>query len=239
MWPKSTGKGPREYIEGASSRLDRGAFELDLRRFVGQQRASKLDATHVRVLFDISDEHLRRVDAVYSMKRDALVRDWKRRRKLIATTNAKLATLRESLKKSAENQGWPVTALYAKAVNDRLVLLQKDLDHEIAQIKQHQRLSKIMLEALHLKTLRSDFVAEVHNYIANEAFPDSAKEEQNALIAGTMCAAREYTSIEQADDVLERMPMAVFRARQHIDKEIRAYGEFPIFRTRPRKDTDL
>lgn len=239
MLPKSRGKGPREYIEGASSRLDRAAFELDLRGFVGQQRASKLDATHVQVLFDISDEHIRQVDAVYSMKRDRLIQDWSHRRKLIATTNAKLAAVREFLRKSAENQRWPVTALYAEAVHDRLALMQKDLDREIAQIKQHQRISKIMLEALHLKKLRSDYVAEVHNYIANEAFPDSPKKEQNALIAGTMCAAKEYTNQEQAEDVLERMPMAVLRATRHIDKEIRAYGEFPFFRTHPRKDTDL
>jgi hypothetical protein len=239
MWPNSAGKGTGEYIEGASSRLDRGAFEKELRAFAGGQWGSKLDATHVQVLFDISDEHLRRVDAVCSMKRDKVIQDWSHRRRLIATTNAKLAALRESLKKSAEKQGWPITARFAESVHDRLVQLQKDLDHEIALVKQHQRISKSMLQALPLKTLRHDYVAELHNYVAQVAFPSCRKEEQNALIAGTMCAAKEYTSIEQAQDVLERMPVAVSRARKHIDNEIRAYGEFPVFRTRPRKDTDL
>jgi len=187
---KSRGKGPREYIEGASSRLDRAAFELDIRGFVGQQWASKLDATHVQVLFDISDEYCRQLDAVYSMKRDRLIQDWSHRRKIIATTNAKLAALREVLKKSAENQRWPVTALYAEAVHDRLALLQKKLDHEVAQIKQHQRLSRIMLKALQLKKLRSGYVAELHNYIANVAFPDSPRKEQNALIAARCALPR-------------------------------------------------
>jgi hypothetical protein len=239
MRPKSTGKGPSDYIEGANSKLERGTFENELRTFAGQRLGSKIDATHVQVLFDISDEHLRRVDAVYSINRDRLVQDWSHRRKRIATTNARLAALREFLKKSAESERCPATGLFAKSVHDRLVLLQKDLDHEIAEIKQHQRLSKIMLKALHLKKLRSDYVAEVHNYIANEAFRSSSKEEQNALIASAMCAAKEYTSRERADDVLQRMPMAVFRAKQHIDKEIRAYREFPVFRTRPREDADL
>ncbi len=239
MWPSSTGKGPSEYIEGASSRLDRGAFKAELYGFVGEQWASRLDATHIQVLFDISDEHLRRMDAVYSMKRDRLIQDWNQRRKLIAATNAKLAALRESLKRSAVNPRWPVTALFAGSVYERLALLQKELDHEIAQVKQHQRASKSMLQALPLKTLRHDYVAELHNYVAHVAFSGSPKKEQNALIAGTMCAAKEYTSKEKAQDVLERMAMAVFRARKHIDREIRAYEEFPVFRTQPRKSTDL
>jgi hypothetical protein len=96
-----------------------------------------------------------------------------------------------------------------------------------------------MFHALPLKTLRHDYVAELHHYIAHVAFPGCPKREQNTLIAATMCAAKEYTSIEQAEDVLERIPMAVFRSRQHIDKEIRDHGGFPVFRTRPRKDTDL
>jgi hypothetical protein len=64
MWPSSIGKGPGEYIEEASSRLERISFEKDLRRFVDKQLAAKLDAVCVQVLFDISDEHCRQVDAV-------------------------------------------------------------------------------------------------------------------------------------------------------------------------------
>jgi len=239
MWPNSAGKGTSEYIERASSKLDRGLFEKELRAFAGEQWGSKLDATHVQVLFDISDEHLRQVDAVYSIKRAKLLQDWNHRGRLTATTNSKLAALRKVLKKSAENQHWPITALFAESVHGRLVLLQKELDHEIAQIKQHQQASKTMLEALSLKTLRHDYIAELHNYVAHVAFPSCPKKEQNTLIAGTMCAAKEYTSIEQAEDVLERIPMAVSRAGKHIDKEIRSCGEFPVFRTRPKKDIDL
>jgi hypothetical protein len=73
----------------------------------------------------------------------------------------------------------------------------------------------------------------------SKGLPSSPKTEQNALIASAMCAAKEYTSKERAEDVLTRMPMALFRARKHIDKEVRSQGEFPVFRTKPRKDGDL
>jgi delta 1-pyrroline-5-carboxylate dehydrogenase len=190
MWPKSTGKGTSEYVDGAVTKLDRSAFERELREFVGKELASELSQTHVQVLFDISEDHCRELGAVYSVKNEKLIQDWSHRKKLIKTINAKLAALRDSLKKSVENPKWPTTALFAESVHDKLVQLQKDLDDEIAGVKQHQRASAIMLRALSLKTLRDGYVAELEHYIGQIVLPRSAKKEQHFVIAGVMAAAR-------------------------------------------------
>lgn len=239
MWPKSTGKGPSDYIDDAVTQLSRSAFETEVREFVGKELAAKLSETHVQVLFDISEDYCRQVGGVYSIKTDRLIQDWSRRKKLIKTTNAKLAGVRDSLKTSAANSRWPTTSLFAGSVIHRLARLQKRLDHEIALIETHQRASAIMLRGLSLKTLRDGYVAELDNYVTQIVFPSSPKKDQHVLIAGSMAAAHAFTKNEKSGDVVDRTPMAISRARRRIDQEIRAFGEFPVFRVRPRTEKDL
>jgi hypothetical protein len=96
-----------------------------------------------------------------------------------------------------------------------------------------------MLRALSLKTLRDGYVAELDNYVGKIVLPRSLKKDQHVLIAGTMAAAHAFTKKEKSDDVVARIPMAISRARRRIDQDIRAFGEFPVFRVRPRTEKDL
>jgi hypothetical protein len=67
-WPKSVGKGVENHVADERSRLDRVRFESDIRAHIGPVLASKLRPTHFQVLFEISDDYVRRYTAVSGMK---------------------------------------------------------------------------------------------------------------------------------------------------------------------------
>jgi hypothetical protein len=236
MWPSSSGKGPSDYVDEASARLDRDAFERELRQFVGQ--AVKLSKTHVKVLFHISEENCRTANAIHSMKRKKVIQDWRHRDKLIADTDRKLTKFEEYLQKTSADGRWPATVLLAASISAKVVQFREHLNSEFEYVKQHQRLSESILGALSLKDWRNSYVAELDYYLGHVAFPRLPKRKRELLLAGAMSAAHVFTASEKADDILERIAMARSRAKDHI-KEARDRGDFPVFRTTPRKRTSL
>jgi hypothetical protein len=144
----------------AFTRLNRNAFEQDLRRAIGRKLASKVNATNFQTLFEISDENLRTYNAIHSINREKLIQDWNHRSTLIARIKTKVETLEEYLKEISADKDWPNTALLAGSIHERLGQFQDRLNREFESIKHHQRLSQAMLKALSLKawgisTLRS------------------------------------------------------------------------------------
>jgi hypothetical protein len=231
MWPDAVGKGPVDYIEATPS-LDAERFKQELRQFIGNELAAKLREPHVQVLYDISDEHFRTLNAVHSMKRDRLVGECKQREKLIATTEKQLQGVHEYLKEKSADKRWPASALLAKSLMKRLHHLTRDFEG----IRQYQRLSRSMLRTLSLQGLRQSYVAELDHYIGVVALPTLEKNHTDVIIAGVMSAARMFSKREKADDVVARIAMARSRAKASIKRDLQDFGDgaAPVFRTRPR-----
>jgi hypothetical protein len=231
MWPDTVGKGPVDYIEATPS-LDAEGFKQELRQFIGKELAAKLREPDVRVLYEISDEHFRTMNAVLSMKRDRLVGECKQKEKLIATIEKQLQGVREYLKKQSEDERWPASASLAKSVMKKLHHLTRDFEG----IRQYQRLSRSMLRTLSLQGLRQSFVAELDHYIGIVALPKLDKNRREVIIAGAMSAARIFSEQEKANDVVARIAMARSRAKESIKRDLQDFGDgaAPVFRTRPR-----
>jgi len=241
MWPRSAGKGTADYVEQAASPLNRDQFEHDLREFVERKflerqegLAPELSETDFQELFGISEEYVRNLNATYSMKKDKITQDWKRRKKLMVKITKEIWSCRRFVAASIADTRWPATALLSKSIDKQLARFLSRVTREFEGISDHQRLSESMFRALARKYLRHSFVAELDHYIGLVAFPHLGPKQWNILIAATMSAARTFTKREQAGDVVERIAMARSRANAFINREIRDRGDAPVFRTKPR-----
>jgi hypothetical protein len=230
------GKTPADYVDEASSPLKRDQFELDLRGFL-RQHSSRLNLSgdHVQVLFEISDEYCRNYNAIFTMKKDRLARDWKQRQRLMNAILKKLDKFRESLEGTTSELQGPSTALFARSVAKRLIQVRTQLRDEFEEIKHSEQLDRGMLKALSIKTLHTCYVAELNHYTEKVAFPDVKQKERDVLLAATKLAAQVFTAGEKRGDIVGPIPMARSRAKEFIRREFRNPDDGPVFRTKPKR----
>jgi hypothetical protein len=240
MWkPKSAGKNPDDYIASAPSKLDRGKFEDNVRKYIGRLLAERLLPGDFQVLFEISDEYRRTDAAIRLMSARKVEADWKSREKVMIETENRMADLQQYLERHIPNNisdaQLSVTALVADSILAKLSNLQNGLKREFEQIRLHRRISESMMRALNLKTSRHSYVARLNSFVGDVAVRLNLKQnDADKIVAGVMSAAGAFSEKEKANDVLERIPMARSRAQAHIRKEILDKGEFPVFQAKPK-----
>ncbi len=243
-WPKSAGKGVEAHIADGRSRLDRVRFESDIRSHIGLALASKLRPTHFQVLFEISDDYVRRCTAVSDMKnKNSFLKDCSSRTDLMAKTRKWLVDFQRGLNPQIPSNNKPATALLARSISKKLSELQIVLEQEFAAVELHGRLSKSMLQTLSLKYMRTSYVAHLNSYIEDVALrnlPDQKKASSiENLIVGVMSAAGVFSAPEKAAGLEETVHTARWRAKGFIKNEFYGKGDFPVFQTQPRGKTRL
>lgn len=164
-WPKSAGKGVEARVADEVTRLDRVKFEREIKEYVGPALASGLRPAHFQVLFEISDDYVRRYTAVARMKnKNTFLKDCKTRTELIAAIRKWSADFQKQLNPQNLNEDKPLTALLARSVFEKISKLQRVLEKEFEAVELHQRLSLSMLRMLSLKYLRTGYVAHLNSY---------------------------------------------------------------------------
>jgi hypothetical protein len=227
-------------VADAASRLDRVRFEADITEYVGSSFASELRPRNFQVLFEISDDYVRRCAAVSGMKnQNTFLKDCKSRTKLIAATRGWLADFPTDLNAQALNQAKPVTALLAQSISAAVSKLHSVLEKEFQAIELHKRLSASMLRTLSLKNMRNSYVAHLNSYIEDVILRKLRKKGKSAktekLIAGVMSAAKVFSNREKANGIEQSVHMARWRAKKFLKNDFYDRGEFPVFQTRPKK----
>jgi len=243
-WPKSAGKSVDTYIENETNRLDRAIFEHEIKEYIGLTLASKLRPAHVQVLFEISDDYLRRYTAVFGMKnKNKFRKDRKARAKLMGSVRKRLAAFQKDLNAPNLSADMSVTALLVRSIAEKVSKLQGDLEEEFETVDLHQRISQRMLQKLSLKYLRTSYVAELNSYVEDVVLRTSPKKQKGAnaekLIAGVMSAAMVFSAAEKAEGLDQCVHMARWRAKKFIKEEYYDNGEFPVFRSRPKRKTTV
>jgi hypothetical protein len=239
-WPKSAGKGVEGFVDAETSRFDRVSFEHDVKECVGRELASKLRSVHFQVLFEISDDYVRRYTAVSRMKnKNRLLKDWRARAALMAASRKWLVDFQRSVNAQALDRERPLTQLLAVSVSETISKVQHVLDEEFELIDLHQRLSASMLRTLSLKYMRTSYAAHLISYIEDGALcslPDKQKRRNaDKLLEGVMSAAGVFTAAEKAADLQGRIPMIRWRAKDFMKREFYDIGEFPVFQTKPKR----
>jgi hypothetical protein len=243
-WPKSAGKGVEAYVADEASRLTRVKFEEDTRKYIGSALSSKLSPADFQVLFEISDDYVRRYRAVSGMKnKDRFLKDFRARTALMADTRKWLADFRKDLDPRTLDKGKPVAALLARSVYEKVSKLQHTLEKEFEAIELHQRLSKTMLRTLSLKHMRTSYVAQLNSYIEDVAFRDLPSKRKGAnterLIAGVMSAAGLFSAAEKVEGLQQGIHMARWRAKEFIESENNDDSDVQGLQSTPRTKTAL
>ena len=238
-WPKSVGKGVEAYVAEEARRLDRARFEEDTRKYIGPELSSRLLPAHFQVLFEISDDYVRRYTAVSSMKnKDRFLKDFRARSALMADTRNWLADFQKDLDLRTVDEDKAVTALLARSVSEKISKLQRVLEKEFEAIELHQRISKSMLRTLSLKYMRTSYVAQLNSYIEDVGFHDlpTKRKEANTerLIAGVMSAAGVFSAAEKAKGIQQTVHMARWRAKEFIESENNDKSDLRNLQTTPR-----
>jgi hypothetical protein len=239
-WPKSTGKSVEAYVAAELSRLNRVTFERDIKEYVAPSLASKLRSTDFQVLFEISDDYVRRYTAVSGMKQsNGFLKDCKSCVDLITATIKWLEDFHQDLNAKALNERKPVTALLARSISEKVSELGRILEDEFEWTELRERSSKSMLRMLSLKYLRTSYVAHLNFYIENVALRGVAKNKKGAstetLIAGVMSAAGIFSAAQKAEGLQQCVHIARWRAKAFLKNEFYDRDEFPVFQTQPRK----
>jgi hypothetical protein len=243
-WPKSTGKGVEAYVADEPSRLDPVRFEEDIRKYIGSELSSKLLPAHFQMLFEISDDYVRRYTALSGMKnKNKFLKDCKSRTALVAATRKWLVDFQEDLNSRTRDESRPLTALLAQSVSQRVSKLKRVLEKEFGAVEYHQRLAKTMVRMQPLKYMRSSYVAHLNFYIEDVALPNLPRKSKEAttekIIAGVMSAAGAFSAREKAKGLEQCVHMARWRAKAFIKSEFYDQGEFPVFESEPGKKIAL
>lgn len=220
-WPQSAGKGVAGYIEEAATRVTAESFEKDLREFLRVPKLEpSLNPEKVNVLFRISDEFLRIKSGLALMEKDRITQDWQRRDRLAKAVGKGFESICNILDKASSGDTLPLTSLLARSTRFQIDRLRRRITREMSAIKEHEALSKSMLQMLSKKELRQEYVGELDEYVVH-AFRDLKEGERDTVIAGTMVAAKFFSVREVQNDVISRIPMMRARARKASDRDYR------------------
>jgi hypothetical protein len=122
-----------------------------------------------------------------------------------------------------------MTSLLAQSIRSQIDGLGRRITREVSAINEHEAISKAMLRMLSKKKLRQEYVAALDEYVAH-AFRDLKERERDAVIAGTMAAAKFFTFKEVQSDLISRIPMMRARARKSTDRDYRDVERVRLWR---------
>lgn len=212
MSAKYLGKSFGDYVDQAVTPVKRDQFSQEIQRNLKNFSPSQ---AVVEALYEITDEYLRTDSAIRSIRQENTEADWKLSQDMIAETEKALTELGNRLKMHGSAMGRPTTALLATHLLRDVEQFQRKLARRFRDLRLDQRINESMIRMVPLKTLKTEYVAELDQYVTH-TFPQFTQQDRDRIIAATMSAARQFTLKEKMAGVTGRIPMARSRARRLI-----------------------